>query len=94
MSAFLIIGILLIVLSVVGVIITNGGLALWGFLFTFLGIVFIVMGILGIVKKNTKSIKSPSGISAGELKQLKNLLDSGAITQEEFDKQKQKFINQ
>jgi hypothetical protein len=38
--------------------------------------------------------KQPTGSVADEIKKLKDLLDSGALTQAEFDAQKKKILNQ
>jgi len=40
------------------------------------------------------STPTPSGSVADELKKLKELLDSGALTQAEFDAQKKKLLNE
>jgi len=39
-------------------------------------------------------VKQPAGSVADEIKKLKDLLDSGALTQAEFDAQKKKLLNQ
>ena len=56
-----------------------------------------LLGIIGIiivaVRPNDKQKSSNNGIAnAAELKQYKELLDSGAITQEEFEKKKNELL--
>jgi hypothetical protein len=47
---------------------------------------------LEITKLKTEVTSPPSAGIADELKKLKELLDSGAINQEEYDLQKQKLL--
>lgn len=44
-------------------------------------------------ENNSAATSETKGSVADELKKLKNLLDSGAITQEEYDAQKKKLLN-
>ena len=44
--------------------------------------------------KQAITVKKPVGSVADEIKKLKELLDSGALTQAEFDAQKKKLLNQ
>ncbi len=45
--------------------------------------------------KSTDSVtQATAGSVADEIKKLKGLLDSGAITKEEYDAQKKKLLNQ
>ena len=46
-----------------------------------------------VVPASESAAASPSGSNFAQLKQLKELLDSGAITQKEFDEQKAKVLS-
>jgi hypothetical protein len=45
-----------------------------------------------IASNAPKTVQSPAPSIADEIKKLKELLDSGAITQEEYDSQKKKLL--
>lgn len=63
----------------------------WGY---FLGIIgFIVVCVLPKEKKENNNIITQNIFVPDEIEKYKKLLDSGAITQEEYDKKKKELLN-
>lgn len=57
-------------------------------------VIVITMFAVNAARKNDTSTTKPasSGSTASELEKLKRLLDSGAITKEEYEKAKRKLL--
>jgi uncharacterized membrane protein len=65
-------------------------------LYFWLGFFFSVIGIIVAACLTDKNAipNAPRTSSADEIRKLKELLDMGAITQDEFDMKKQELLNQ
>lgn len=55
--------------------------------------IIALIHVMVIPDKNLLSNNSESISAADEIKKYKELLDQGALTQEEFDKKKKEFLN-
>jgi hypothetical protein len=70
----------------------SGGL--WGVLGFFLGLIAVlILAIIGNAQTNSVAIAYvPQGSHLDELAKLKSLLDSGVLSQAEFEAQKRKLL--